>query len=95
MLSYAMMIDRSWGVVVLVVAAIVLAARVRGGPEQMTLFRAARAAAAQRRLLAAAAQQLPNVYWMRCLKHQYEDALAAPLPPRLATLVTQLEKAAA
>jgi len=27
----------------------------------------------------------------RCLKRQYEDALAAPLSPRLATLITQLE----
>ena len=27
----------------------------------------------------------------RCLKLQYEDALAAPLPPRLAILITQLE----
>jgi hypothetical protein len=26
----------------------------------------------------------------RCLKRQYEDALAAPLSPRLATLITQL-----
>jgi hypothetical protein len=27
----------------------------------------------------------------QCLKLQYEDALAVPLPPRLATLITQLE----
>jgi len=32
-----------------------------------------------------------NAYWTRCLKHQYKDALAAPLPARLATLITQLE----
>ena len=32
-----------------------------------------------------------NAYWTRCLKLQYEDALAAPLPPRLATLISQLE----
>jgi hypothetical protein len=51
--------------------------------------RDARAAAAQRRLVAAAAQQ--NDWIRRCLKRQYEDALAAPLSPRLATLITQLE----
>jgi hypothetical protein len=50
--------------------------------------RDARAAAAQRRLVAAAAQD--DWIW-RCLKRQYEDALAAPLSPRLATLITQLE----
>jgi hypothetical protein len=50
--------------------------------------REARAAAAQRRrLVASAAQQEIR----RCLKLLYEDALAAPLSPRLATLVTQLE----
>jgi hypothetical protein len=51
--------------------------------------RDARAAAAQRRLVRAAAQQ--DDWIRRCLKHQYEDALAAPLSPRLATLITQLE----
>ena len=51
--------------------------------------RDARAAAAQRRLLASAAQQ--DDWIRRCLKRQYEDALAAPLSPRLATLITQLE----
>ena len=51
--------------------------------------RDARAAAAQRRLVAAAAQQ-DDWIW-RCLKRQYEHALAAPLSPRLATLITQLE----
>ena len=51
--------------------------------------RDARAAAAQRRLLAATAQQ-DDWIW-RCLKRQYKDALAAPLSPRLATLITQLE----
>jgi hypothetical protein len=69
--------------VVLVVAAIDrLAARVTMGPEETALLRLARAAAAQRRLVA---------YWTRFLKLQYEDALAAPLPARLATLITQLE----
>jgi hypothetical protein len=51
--------------------------------------REARAAAAQRRLVASAAQQ--DDWIRRCLKRQYEDALAAPLSPRLATLITQLE----
>jgi hypothetical protein len=36
--------------------------------------------------------ELSNAYWTRCLKLQYEDALAAPLPPRLATLITQFER---
>jgi hypothetical protein len=64
--------------------------------------REARAAAAQRRLVAAAAQQEREAraaaaqrrlvaYWTRFLKLQYEDALAARLPARLATLITQLE----
>ena len=90
--------------VVLLVAAIDgLAARVMGpeetaraAPAQRRLVasaaqqkRDARAAAAQRRLVAAAAQQ-DDWIW-RCLKRQYEDALAAPLSPRLATLITQLE----
>ena len=76
--------------VVLVMAAIGgLAARVRMGPEETALLRAARASAAQRRLLASAAQQ--DDWIRRCLKRQYEDALAAPLSPRLATLITQLE----
>src|SRR5262249_233841 len=47
------------------------------------------AAAAQRRLVAAAAQQ--DDWIRRWLKRQYEDALAAPLSPRLATLIAQLE----
>jgi hypothetical protein len=53
--------------------------------------RDARAAAAQRRLVAAAAQRRLVAYWTRFLKLQYEPALAAPLPARLATLITQLE----
>ena len=76
--------------VVLVVAAIGgLAARAMMGPEETALLPAARAAAAQRRLVASAAQQ--DDWIRRCLKRQYEDALAAPLSPRLATLITQLE----
>jgi hypothetical protein len=51
--------------------------------------RDARAAAAQRRLVAAAVQL--DDWIRRRLKRQYEDALAAPLSPRLATLITQLE----
>ena len=79
-------------VVVLVVAAIDrLAARVMMGPEDMALLRLARAAPAQRRLVAAAAQRRLVAYWTRFLKLQYEPALAAPLPARLATLITQLE----
>jgi hypothetical protein len=89
--------------VVLVVAAIDrLTARVMMGPEEMALLRLARAAPAQRRLVASAAQQKRDAraaaaqrrlvaYWTRFLKLQYEGALAAPLPVRLATLVTQLE----
>jgi hypothetical protein len=58
--------------------------------------REARAAAAQRRLVerearAAAAQRRLVAYWTRFLKLQYEAALAAPLPARLGTLITQLE----
>ena len=77
-----------------------LAARVMMGPEETALLRLARAAPAQRRLVASAAQQERDARaaaaqqddWIRrCLKRQYEDALAAPLSPRLATLITQLE----
>ena len=51
--------------------------------------RDARAAAAQRRRVASAAQQ--DDWIRRFLKRQYEEALAAPLSPRLAKLITQLE----
>ena len=77
-----------------------LAARVMMGPEETALLRLARAAPAQRRLVASAAQQERDARaaaaqqddWIRrCLKRQYEDALAAPLSPRLVTLITQLE----
>src|SRR5215813_1211038 len=86
---------------VLVVATIGgLAARVMMGPEETALSRLARAAPAQRRLVASATQQERDARaaaaqqddWIwRWLKRQYEDALAAPLSPRLATLITQLE----
>ena len=94
-------------VVVLVVAAIGgLAARVMMGSEETALVRLARAVPAQRRLVASAAQRERDAraaaaqrrlvasvddLIRRCLKRQYEDALAAPLSPRLATLITQLE----
>ena len=75
---------------VLVMAAIGgLAPRVMMGPEETALLRLARAVPAQRRLVASAVQL--DDWIRRCLKRQYEDALAAPLSPRLATLITQLE----
>ena len=92
--------------VVLVVAIGGLAPRVIMGPEETALLRLARAAPAQRRLVASAAQQKRDAraaaaqrrlvasvddLIRRCLKRQYEDALAAPLSPRLATFITQLE----
>jgi hypothetical protein len=52
--------------------------------------RNARVAEAQRRLVASASGQQDDWIW-RYLKRQYEAALAAPLSPRLATLITQLE----
>ena len=82
MLLYEMLIAIGIAVVLVVVAIDRLATRVMMGPEEMALLRLARAAAAQR------AQRRLVAY---CLKLQYEDALAAPLPARLATLITQLE----
>ena len=83
MLLYEMLIAIGIAVVLVVAAIDRLAARVITGPEEMALLRLARAAPAQRRLVA---------YWTRFLKLQYEGALASPLPARLATLITQLEK---
>jgi hypothetical protein len=93
--------------VVLVGAAIGgLAAQVMMGPEEAALVRLARAVPAQRRLVASGAQRERDAraaaahrrlvasvddLIRRCLKRQYEDAIAAPLSPRLATLITQLE----
>ena len=93
--------------VVLVVATIGgLAARVMMGPEETALLRLARAVPAQRHLVASAAQRERDAraaaaqrrrvasvddLIRRCLKRQYEDAIATPLSPRLATLITQLE----
>src|SRR6516162_8791526 len=80
-----------------------LAARVMMGPEEMALLRLARAAAAQRRLVASAAQQKREARAaaaqrearaaaaQRRLVAYWTHALAAPLPARLATLITQLE----
>jgi hypothetical protein len=99
MLLYEMLIAIGIAVVLVVAAIDRLAAR---GPEETALLRLARAAAAQRRLVASAAQQEREAraaaaqrrlvaYWTRFLKLQYEYAPAAPLPARLATLITQLE----
>ena len=93
--------------VVLVMAAIDrLAARVIMGPEEMALLRLARAAEAQRRLVASAAQQEREARAaaaqrrlvearaaaaQRRLVAYWTHALAAPLPARLGTLITQLE----
>ena len=81
--------------VVLVMAAIDrLAARVMMGQEEMALLRLARAAPAQRRLVASAAQQEREARAaaaQRRLVVYWTHALAAPLPARLATLITQLE----
>ena len=93
--------------VVLVVAAIGgLAARVMMGPEETALARLARAAPAQRRLVASAAQQERDAraaaaqrrlvaaaaqQAQRRLEASWTHARAAPLPARLATLITQLE----
>jgi len=81
--------------VVLVVAAIGgLATRVMMGPEEMALLRLARAATAQRRLVASAAQrerEARAAAAQRRLAAYWTHALAAPLPARLGTLITQLE----
>ena len=93
--------------VVLVVAAIDrLAARVMMGLDEMALLRLARAAAAQRGLVASAAQQKREARAAAAAQQEREaraaaaqrrlvaywtHALAAPLPARLATLITQLE----
>src|SRR5262245_63306557 len=94
-------------VVVLVVATIGgLAAPLMMGPEETALVRLARAVPAQRHLVASAAQRERDAraaaaqrrlvasvddLIRRCIKRQYEDAIATPLSPRLATLITQLE----
>ena len=77
MLLYEMLIAVGITVILVVAAIDRFAARVMMGPEEMALLRLARAAAAQR------AQRRLVAYWTH--------ALAAPLPARLATLITQLE----
>jgi hypothetical protein len=76
------------------------------GPEETALLRLARAVPAQRQLVASAAQRERDARAAAaqrrlvasvddlircCLQRQYEDAIATPLSPRLATLITQLE----
>src|SRR5262250_1474617 len=95
MLLYEMLIAIGIAVVLVVAAIDRLAARVMMGPEEMALLRLARAAAAQRRLVASAAQQEREARAaaaaQRRLLAYWTHALAAPLPTRLATLITQLE----
>jgi hypothetical protein len=94
MLLYEILI--AIGIAVVLVGAAIdrLAARVMMGPGEMALLRLARAATAQRRLVASAAQQEREARAaaaQRRLAAYWRDALAAPLPARLATLITQLE----
>jgi hypothetical protein len=69
--------------------------------EEMALLRAAEAVAAQRLLVASAAQKERDARAAaatsirRCVNLLYEDVVAEPIPPRLGTLITQLETAAA
>ena len=94
MLLYEMLIAIGIAVVLVVAAIDRLAARVMMGPEEMALLRLARAAEAQRRLVASAAQQEREARAaaaQRRLVAYWTHALAAPLPARLATLITQLE----
>jgi hypothetical protein len=106
MLLYEMLITIGIAVVLVVAAIDRLATRVMMGPEEMALLRLARAAAAQRRLVASAAQQEREARAaaaqqerearaaeaaQRRLVTYWTHALAAPLPARLATLITQLE----
>jgi hypothetical protein len=94
MLLYEMLIASGIAVVLVVAAIDRLAARVMMGPEEMALLRLARAAEAQRRLVASAAQQEREARAaaaQRRLVAYWTHALAAPLPARLGTLITQLE----
>ena len=94
MLLYEMLIAIGIAVVLVVAAIDRLAARVMMGPEEMALLRLARAAEAQRRLVASAAQQEREARAaaaQRRLVAYWTHALAAPLPARLATLITQFE----
>ena len=94
MLLYEMLIAIGIAVVLVVAAIDRLATRVMMGPEEMALLRLARAGTAQRRLVASAAQQEREARAaaaQRRLVVYWTHALAAPLPARLATLITQLE----
>jgi hypothetical protein len=97
MLLYEMLIAIGIAVVLVVAAIDRLAARVTTGPEERALLRLARAAAAQHRLVASAAQQEREARAAAAQRAQrrlvayWTHALAAPLPERLATLMTQLE----
>src|SRR5438045_7492476 len=94
MLLYEMLIAIGIAVVLIVAAIDRLAARVMMGPEEMALLRLARAATAQRRLVVAAARQEREARAAaapRRLVAYWTHALAAPLPARLATLITQFE----
>jgi hypothetical protein len=94
MFLYEMLIAIGIAVVLVVAAIDRLAARVMMGPEEMALLRLARAATAQRCLVASAAQQEREARaaaTQRRLVAYWTHALAAPLPARLGTLITQLE----
>ncbi len=95
MLLYEMLIAIGIAVVLVVSAIDRLASRVMMGPEEMALLRLARAAAAQRRLVAAAAQQEREARAQRRLVAYWTHALAAPLPARLTTLITQTQDVSA
>src|SRR5260370_21388448 len=96
MLLYEMLIAIGIAVVLVVAAIDRLATRVMMGPEEMALLRLARAAAAQHRLVASAAQQEREARAAAAQRAQrrlvayWTRALAAPLPARLATLITPL-----
>ena len=107
MLLYETLIAIGIAVVLVVAAIDRLAARVMMGLDEMALLRLARAAAAQRGLVASAAQQKREARAAAAAQQEREaraaaaaqrrllaywtHALAAPLPARLATLITQLE----
>jgi hypothetical protein len=97
MLLYEMSIAIVIAVVLVVTAIDRLAAWVMMGPEEMALLRLARAAAAQHSLVASSAQQEREARAAAAQRAQrrlvayWTHALAAPLPARLATLVTKLE----
>jgi hypothetical protein len=94
MFLYEMLIAIGIAVVLVVAAIDRLAARVMMGPEEMALLRLARAATAQHRLVASAAQrerEARAAAAQRRLVVYWTHALAAPLPARLGTLITQLE----